>query len=49
MKNQPKNNQAEKEIQGKPTSDRAFTEVKEKKGHLVPNAGSNSHANREKK
>jgi len=49
MKNQPKNNPAEKEVQGKPTSDRAFVDVKEKKGHLTPNVGNNSHANREKK
>lgn len=49
MKHQPKNNQAEKEVQGKPTSDRAFIDVKEKKGHQVPNASSKSHANQEKK
>lgn len=48
MKNQPRNNQADKETQGKTTSDRAFVEVKERKGHRVPNASSASHANQER-
>ena len=48
MKNQPLKNQAQKDVQGKSTSDRAFVEVKERKGHRVPNASSASHANQER-
>lgn len=48
MKNKPLKSQAQKNVQGKPTSDRAFVEVKERKGHQVPNASSASHANQER-
>lgn len=45
MKNQPKNHQPEKDVQGRTTSDRAFIQVKEREGHRMPNASSASHAN----
>lgn len=49
MKNQPKNHQPEKDVQGRTTSDRAFVQVKEREGHRMPNASSASHANQERK